>query len=197
MREYVICRIDNLDWSLIEEQSINECRWSPNKAPAAGVKAAIVKNEALQVIVKSYAAPVRAENTLPDSSIWEDSCLEFFFSFDGVKYINLEVNANSAMRASVGTERHGRSFLKDMGIPMPQVKAQVCEDGWQVLFSVPADMIEAVWGCELSEVESFRANFYTCGDKTPSPHYASWSPIETEKPDFHRPEYFGLIKIMN
>lgn len=195
MREYTVHCVDNVDWSIIEEQSINECRWSPNAAPAAGMKAAFLNGKGLQVLVKSYAAPARAENTLPDSSVWQDSCLEFFFSFDGEKYVNLEVNANSALRASIGTERHGRSFLKDMGIPMPQVKAGQTEDGWQVLFSISIETVKALWGCDVVPGDSFRANFYSCGDMTPAPHYASWSPIETEKPDFHRPEYFGLIKI--
>ena len=30
-------------------------------------------------------------------------------------------------------------------------------------------------------------------DKTAHPHYLSWSPIGTEKPDFHRPEFFGEL----
>lgn len=101
MKEYIVHCYDTVEWDGIEEQSIDECRWSPNTAPAAGMKAALLKDRALLVLVKSYCAPVRAENILPDSSVWEDSCLEFFFSFDGEKYVNLEVNANSALRASV------------------------------------------------------------------------------------------------
>ena len=38
-----------------------------------------------------------------------------------------------------------------------------------------------------------RANFYKCGDKTAHPHFLSWSPVSTEKPDFHRPEFFGEL----
>jgi hypothetical protein len=26
------------------------------------------------------------------------------------------------------------------------------------------------------------------------PHYVTWNPIKTEKPDFHQPSYFGLLK---
>lgn len=195
MKEYIVRVADKVNWDEVKEQSINECRWSPNPAPAAGVKAVYLRDKEIQVLVKSYAAPARAENTLPDSSVWQDSCLEFFFSFDGVKYVNLEVNANSALRASFGTERHGRSFLKEMDIPMPQVKAERTDDGWQVLFTVSVETVKALWGCDISVGDSFRANFYSCGDMTPAPHYASWSPIETEKPDFHRPEYFGIMRI--
>lgn len=195
MREYTVRCVDKLDWTDIEEQGIEKCRWSPNLAPAAGVKAVFLKDNALSVLIKSYAAPERAENTEPDSSVWEDSCLECFFSFDGVRYVNLEVNANSALRASIGTERHGRSFLKDMNIEMPKVKASVLNDGWQVEYTIPVTTIKALWGCDVKAGDSFRANFYSCGDKTEKPHFASWNPIETEKPDFHRPEFFGLLKI--
>ena len=195
MREYTIPCVNSADWAKVQAMSIDECRWSPNKAPAAEVKAMLVEGEALMFLVKSFAAPARAENILPDSSVWEDSCLEAFFSFDGVNYVNLEVNANSALRASVGTERHGRKFLKDMAIVMPKVEARVVEDGWQVQFTVPAETIKAIWNLDIAPGTSFRANFYSCGDKTPVPHYASWSPIDTEKPDFHRPEYFGIVNI--
>ena len=41
-----------------------------------------------------------------------------------------------------------------------------------------------------------RANFYKCGDKTLQPHFLSWSPIHSEKPDFHRPEDFGIINFL-
>lgn len=195
MKEYIIYPVDKVEWSSVEEQSIDECKWSPNPAPAAGIKAVLLKDEALYILVKSYAAPTRAENTGPDSSVWEDSCLEFFFSFDGESYVNLEANANSALRASFGTGRHNRKALKEMDIPMPEVMAETTGNGWQVQFTVPLESIKTLWGCDAVAGTCFRANFYSCGDKTPAPHYASWNTVETEKPDFHRPEYFGMIKI--
>lgn len=27
------------------------------------------------------------------------------------------------------------------------------------------------------------------------PHYVSWNPIGTSSPDFHRPEYFGVLSL--
>ena len=195
MKEYIVRAVDELDWSTVEEQSINECRWSPNPAPAAGLRAVLVNGKALYVLVKSYAVPARAENTEPDSSVWEDSCLEFFFTIDNERYVNLEANANSALRASFGAGRRDRKSLREMGIVMPEVKAARCDTAWQAEFKVPMESIKALWGRELAVGDSFRANFYSCGDKTPAPHFASWNPVETDTPDFHRPEYFGLVKI--
>lgn len=41
--------------------------------------------------------------------------------------------------------------------------------------------------------KTIRANFYKCGDALKKPHFLSWSPINIEKPDFHRPDFFGEI----
>jgi hypothetical protein len=38
-----------------------------------------------------------------------------------------------------------------------------------------------------------RCNIYKCGNLLKLPHYVSWSPIQSEQPDFHRPECFGNI----
>ena len=37
------------------------------------------------------------------------------------------------------------------------------------------------------------ANFYKCGDDTTKPHFLSWNPVKAPKPDFHRPEQFGVL----
>jgi hypothetical protein len=61
---------------------------------------------------------------------------------------------------------------------------------WRVGVVIPFELI----GVDPENLpESIRANFYKCGDKTAHPHYLSWSPIETPKPDFHRPEFFGEL----
>jgi hypothetical protein len=44
--------------------------------------------------------------------------------------------------------------------------------------------------------KSFRANFYKCGDKLSNPHFVTWNPVGTEKPDYHRPEHFGILKFV-
>ena len=195
MKTYTLPCLESLDWDKAEVQSIDQCSWSPNAAPAATVQGIYLKGKALVFRVASSAAPTRKINTEPDSAVWEDSCLECFFSFDGTNYVNLESNANSALRASFGPGRHGRKFLKDMDIAMPEVKAQESENGWEVTFSIATDMIEALWGVNVESGCRFGANFYSCGDKTPAPHYAAWNEVQTESPDFHRPEFFGEIII--
>ena len=178
-----------------EEAALEECAWSPNPAPAAFFSAAFDGENGLRFRLRSLAAPERTVNREPDSAVWEDSCLECFFSFDGVNYVNLEANAAGALRASVGPDRHDRRLLRELGTPLPRVEAEVASDRWALTLVIPAALFESLLGASLQPGLSLGANFYSCGDKTPAPHYAAWSPVETETPDFHRPEFFGELRL--
>jgi hypothetical protein len=61
---------------------------------------------------------------------------------------------------------------------------------WTVAMLIPFDLI----GIDSNDLPvSVRGNFYKCGDLTAHPHFLSWNPIDTPKPDFHRPEFFGEL----
>ncbi|MBO6237358.1 MAG: hypothetical protein J6N50_01050, partial [Bacteroidales bacterium] len=60
---------------------------------------------------------------------------------------------------------------------------------WEVRLDIPA----AVFGLETFDGLHARGNFYKCGDGLPVPHYLSWAPVGTPRPDFHRPEFFEEI----
>lgn len=176
------------DWASVPAVPLLPCRWSPHPPPAAEARA-VWTEEALLARLESFAAPTRAVNTEPDSPVWEDSCLEFFFSADGRTYINLEANSNGALRASIGPDRHARRLLRERGAPLPRVETAVSAAGWTLTLAIPA----ALLGVPLRRGLRLYGNFYSCGDRTPAPHYAAWSPVETPGPDFHRPEFFGEL----
>lgn len=184
------------DWDNIQKAALSRCKWSPYRAPDAEFQAVCIKNSRLLFKLTSHSLPARAENRSPDSRVWEDSCLECFLSFDGKRYMNLEANANSAMRAGFGSCRHDRQLLLSMGIPMPKAEAVIYDSGWSVTFDIPSETVEALFSVTLHTALDFYGNFYSCGDKTPEPYYSSWSRIDSEQPDFHRPEYFGRLVIV-
>ena len=184
------------DWSAVPSVPLKPCRWSPNPPPEAAARA-VWSAERLLVRLDCFRAPERAENTAPDSAVWEDSCLEFFFSFGGEDYVNLEGNANGALRASVGPDRYSRRFLRDLSLPQPRASAERRENAWTLTLEIPAALIEGLYGETLRPGLHFCGNFYACGDETPAPYYASWNGVETEAPDFHRPEYFGELVLDN
>ena len=65
-------------------------------------------------------------------------------------------------------------------------------DGWEIFYRIPLKFIRLFYPDYQFKGE-LAANFYKCGDETANKHYLSWSPIDLRSPDFHRPEYFGVI----
>ena len=180
------------DWEGAEKQFLSPCAWSPNPPPDVSLQA-LWKAEALLVRLCSDAPPARAVNREPNSPVWQDSCLECFLGGEYGYYVNLEANANSALLAAVGPDRHARQPLRTSPFSTPEVRSAPCSGGWEAVFTVPAGLLEAYFGFSPEPGETLRANFYACGDLTPRPYYAAWSPVNTPSPDFHRPEFFGTL----
>ena len=64
---------------------------------------------------------------------------------------------------------------------------------WTLQFFIPFALFENFLG-RLANVagQTWRANFYKCGDETSRPHWASWSPVDEF--NFHLPSCFGEIQ---
>ena len=173
-----------VDWTAVEKQRLSSCSWSPFPAPDVSVQA--VRSDASLIVRLECLAPVsRAVNLDPDSSVWQDNCLEFFFDAGDNRYINLEANANGALHAAIGSSRNGRVFLRSLPVQQPSVVSRFTESGWEAVFTVPFSLIP--------DKEHLRANFYACGDLTPEPYYSAWNPVLTDQPDFHQPDFFGSL----
>ena len=68
------------------------------------------------------------------------------------------------------------------------------EDKWSVEAFVSINDLNKIYGVDKEVFKvgyEFKGNFYKCGDETEIEHYLMWNRVETEKPDYHRPEYFG------
>jgi len=68
--------------------------------------------------------------------------------------------------------------------------AEGSRSDWSLTVGIPLDLIGLVPG------DTFRCNFYKCGDKTKIPHYVTWAPIGVSSPDYHRPEYFKEVELV-
>lgn len=109
--------------------------------------------------------------------------------------MNMEMNARGTLLSCLGTDRHARVPVRDItGGSIPDVRGEILPDRWSVTAGIPATLLGKVYGSDpavFTPGYSFRGNFYKCGDETAVPHYGMWNPVCTDKPDFHRPEYFG------
>lgn len=167
-------------------------------APLCGGRVARTR-DALVVDFRVSGLDLRARNTADNGRQWEDSCVEVFIQDpDGAPYYNFEINALGKVLACSGPERHNRTprpaeemeqilrFTQMEGGPLEQEGIHT----WRVGVVIPFRLL----GIDPERLpRSIRANFYKCGDKTAHPHFLSWSPVETPKPDFHRPEFFGEL----
>ena len=111
-------------------------------------------------------------------------------NMEDAEYINLEMNPAAVFLTAKGAGRQERKRLETKGENLMVESHIKCEEGWSVMAFISYEFLLKHY----SHVDkTMRANFYKCGDKTETVHYSTWNPVETEKPDYHRPEYFGKI----
>jgi hypothetical protein len=67
------------------------------------------------------------------------------------------------------------------------------DHSWEMTGVIPKSVFIHHQGLQLAQLMA-NANFYKCGDDTMQPHYHTWSPVSTERPDFHQPDFFGLLR---
>lgn len=128
-----------------------------------------------------------------------DSCVEFFCNFDpgnSDKYINFETNANGVMNASFRRNRADSQKLLKEEIEAFGIKTEIYDDKWTVSYKIGFSFIKKYYPqFDIEKCKFIKCNLYKCGDETQIMHYLSYFDVKCEKPDFHRPEYFGKIEI--
>lgn len=155
----------------------------------------------LYILFQVHGNCLRAANIKDNQNVHEDSCVEFFVKQkDSDFYYNFEFNCIGVCKAA--------KHLKDRNNATDFTPDQLRKIGrwssigsrafhelngmfsWELCVSIPFELMEV----DPENVpEKLLGNFYKCADATNQPHYVSWSPIKTEKPDFHRPEFFGEL----
>lgn len=128
-----------------------------------------------------------------------DSAMEAFFMFHGNAdsgtapvYLNLEANANGALLAQYGPERNGRTSFPEEDRKEFCCGAESAGDCWTLELRVPLTILERLYGpLDLKKGSRFTCNFYKISETKSTEHYASFSPVRSENPDFHRPEDFA------
>lgn len=154
----------------------------------------------LAVMYHIRGLDLRATAMEDNGNSWEDSCCEFFVTdpYDGT-YYNFELTCIGSLLSSKRKSRID-SKLQDPALLSRVIRYSSLEHkpmeisdkvfGWTVVMLIPFELI----GIDRDNIPvSVRGNFYKCGDLTAHPHFLSWNPIQTAKPDFHRPEFFGEL----
>ena len=175
--------------------------WEKNRGIALPTVMANVNadGEFLQVefFVEEPLDCFRAEVMEDAGHSWEDSCVELFLQSPAnpSEYFNFETTSRGFILAAHGPDREKRTLLDSAQltkIERAKQLASVIGDfiSWSVSLRIPA----SIFGISSFEGVQLRGNLYKCADKAKTPHYLSAFPIETEKPDFHRPEFFQILE---
>ncbi len=197
---------DALDKAKVPFTDLTYANWSaqyPYK-PEAKFRLAYYDDKLLlHYVVKEDSVAAVAKDD--GGRVWEDSCCEFFLQpFSGGPYYNFECNAAEKMYIAYGTGREGRqqvppsqyhSVKRWSSFGRKAFPEKTGRQTWQLALVIPLDVLTA-HHLRNPRGMTMRANFYKCGDKLARPHFLSWSPVECDHPDFHRPSSFGKITFL-
>lgn len=168
----------------------------------------VYEEDALFVFFKVEDRYVRAVAKQDQDNVFEDSCVEFFFTPgpDVSKgYFNLEMNCGGTMLFHFQTQRgkdrviisqkECESIFRSSSLPRrvdPEIKGPCT---WFVSYRLCVSLLKHYTKVMQPRPGiEWRANFYKCGDGTSHPHWLTWAPVDGPKPDFHRPESFGILE---
>lgn len=144
---------------------------------------------------------LRAVAMEDNGHVWEDSCCEFFVAdpCDGT-YCNFELNCIGTLLSAKGAGRNGRVQRTPEELSSVRRFTTVTRKVWEEngkIFQWSAGMVIpfSLMGVTPGNIPHLmKANFYKCGDRTAHTHFLSWNPVGCPDPDFHRPEYFGILE---
>ena len=198
------CSLPKLfDEEKIDFQSVQCVNWAeyPYK-PKVSFRIAHTKDSIL-LHFKVREESVRAKYGEDNGSVWTDSCVEFFSipAGDGV-YYNMECNCVGRLLIGAGAGRSNRQHAPQEVLDKVQrwsslgqedFEERIGDCSWEVALVIP---YSAFFMHNITSLDgkAIRANFYKCGDKLQTPHFLSWNPIDLEKPNFHCPEFFGMLR---
>ena len=197
LRTYTVVHVDGEpDWENVPQIDIDNQQWLDPVDITAHAQLCY-GDDAFYVRMWAREANIRAECPRDDllANTYEDSCLEFFISpvAGDARYLNFEFNPNCALCLQIGTSKTDRTRLVRTDDLFQAVSTRT-EDGWEITYRIPFDFVRSLYPDFSAESGTIlRGNFYKCGNLTVQKHYLSWSPIESDTPNFHLPEYFGVL----
>lgn len=190
-----------MDQERVEFQPVDVVNWPAfSYRPEVSVRMAYTDN-ALLLHYKVKEDAVRGRYGQDNDPVYKDSCVEFFVSptNDNV-YYNLECNCIGTILLGGGepgnreraTAESMRMIERWASLGRSPFEERIGEVEWEVALAIP---YAAFFKHRITTLDgrAIRANFYKCGDELPTPHFLSWNPIGTAKPNFHLPEYFGSL----
>jgi hypothetical protein len=142
-----------------------------------------------------------------NGEVWNDSCVELFFSPDmnaPLKYFNLEINCGGTPLMHYNNiPRKEYVVLEPVDIEkieiahsltLPMLHEITDPITWTIEYKIPFALLEKYSAITRpAPGVVWKANFYKIAGMGSNPHYLTWSLVKNALPDFHLPEFFGTI----
>lgn len=159
-------------------------------------------DNAILINYKVEEDSVRAIYGEDNGKVWTDSCVEFFSipANDGY-YYNIEATCIGTVLLAVGKDRNAREHAPSevlsgiqrwASLGREPFEERIGKCSWELSLIIPYSVFFKHSIKSLDGI-AIKGNFYKCGDGLKTPHFLSWNQIEIEKPDFHRPDFFGEL----
>ncbi|MCK0148025.1 carbohydrate-binding family 9-like protein [Arenibacter sp. F26102] len=198
---------DKPEWQVVEPLSINNFKGNkPDFLPDAQAKIMYDDNY-LYLIFKVEDRYVRTITTEYNGPVWEDACVEFFFSprkAQARDYFNLEINSGGTplMHYNDSSKKSyplSTGILKNIEIAHslpeiidPEIKEHTT---WTLEYKLPLEILKKYSAVDPPKKGTvWQGNFYKIAENNSNPHYITWAPIGGEVPNFHQPEFFGILE---
>lgn len=182
---------------------IDHFQWNCLRRPQAVGRLAYLAGEGLLLHMECLETNPKRTYTDPQSPVCNDSAMEAFFAFtsetpsDDGMYLNFEINANGAMLAKYGEGRPNRQKLSPAQYDACKVRAEILADRWQIRLLLPNTLLHEICGiADLQARGQFHCNFYKISEDPSIEHYAAFSPLDSEKPNFHLPHCFAKAELV-
>lgn len=186
----------------IQENSISCVNW-PEEYPSKPKVSFKIAHNSTHIFLHFFVEEneILANTAEDNGPVWTDSCVEFFMSFDESHYYNAEFSCigKALLGYRQGKEKSShaennilQSIKRYPSLDNKPFDKKQGDFKWNLLVVIP---VTAYWQSGLKSFDGVKAkaNFYKCGDNLTIPHFLSWNPIHTEKPNFHVPQFFGEI----
>ena len=198
-------------WSQAQILQVTHYPWQDSGHHPPTAARLLYDDQRLGIIFRVEDRYVRAVAQKFQDSVCRDSCVEFFVAPlpQSQAYFNFEVNCGGTMlvyrcvspeERAAGRQTYEVTPEDGAAIPMahslpriidPEIAAPTI---WTVEYQLPFALFEKYYGAARPAPGTiWKGNFYKCGDATSHPHWGSWAPVSSPRPNFHQPAYFQPI----
>ena len=181
--------INDVAWDSANVANIDKVNWQEYGCVPKTTGKLLYNDYGIYVQLETDEKPLLARCCNQNDKVCCDSCMEFFFrpNENDPRYFNFEFNPFGTMYFAIRTSRFDPVY-PDKDKKYFNVKSYVDDKTWVLQFCIPFEFIDEVFD---GHTKTIYGNLYKCRDETPNTHYATYYPITTEKPDYHRPDFFG------